>query len=147
MPPSSPEVFTLEAVNALVPRLNTVVGRQLARRADIENRLKALCELTGRSPDDLAPSNDDEPTVRTLKEELARSVEAYQEGWHELEKMGAVLKDPRVGLLDFHGTVEGKRVWLCWKYGEEEVSHYHALDEGFSGRRPIDQAVKRRLLN
>jgi hypothetical protein len=147
MPTSVPDVFTLEAVNALVPRLNSVVGRQLARRADIEARLKRLCELTGQAPDDLAPRSDDEPSVVGLKEELARCVEVYQEGWQELEKLGAVLKDPRVGLLDFHGTVEGRRVWLCWKYGEEEVSHYHALDEGFSSRKPIDQAVKRRLLN
>jgi hypothetical protein len=142
-----PDVFTLEAVNALIPQLNAVVGRQLARRADIEGRLKKLCELTGQAPDDLAPRPGDEPSVRGLKEELARCVEAYQEGWEELEKLGGVLKDPRIGLLDFHGTVEGKRVWLCWKYGEEEVSHYHALDEGFSGRKPIDQSVKHRLLN
>jgi len=147
MPTSVPEVFTLEAVNALVPRLNAVVGRQLARRADIEGRLKTLCELTGQAPDDLGPDPDDEPAIAGLKAELAQRVDAYQEGWQELEKMGAVLKDPRIGLLDFHGTVEGKRVWLCWKFGEEEVSYYHALDEGFSGRKPIDQAVKRRLLN
>ncbi len=144
---SVPEVFTLEAVNALVPRLNAVVGKQLARRADIEGRLKRLCELTGQSPDDLDPLPDDEPAVVALKEELAECVSAYQAGWHELEQLGAVLKDPRIGLLDFHGTVEGKRVWLCWKYGEEEVGHYHGLDEGFASRKPIDQAVKRRLLN
>jgi hypothetical protein len=146
---SSPvrELFTLEAVNALVPKLNVVVARQLARRSEIEGRLARLCELTGTTPDDLGPRPDDDEAVRGLKEELARCVLVYQDGWKELEQMGAVLKDPRIGLLDFHGTVEGKRVWLCWKYGEEEVAFYHGLDEGFSGRKPIDQGVKRRLLN
>jgi hypothetical protein len=43
--------------------------------------------------------------------------------------------------------VDDKLVWLCWKYGEDEVTHYHALDEGYSGRKPIAHSVKRRLIN
>jgi hypothetical protein len=147
MPIAPPDVFTLEAANALVPRLSEVVGKQLSRRSDIESRLKALCDMTGKSPDELEPQPDDDANVRALKEQLAKCVETYQAGWHELEAMGAVLKDPRIGLIDFHGNVEGKHVWLCWKYGETEVSHYHGLDEGFAARKPIDQGVKRRLLN
>jgi hypothetical protein len=61
--------------------------------------------------------------------------------------MGAVVKDPRKGLIDFYGRVEGQLVWLCWQYGEPEVSHYHGLEEGFSGRKAIVHAVKQRLLN
>jgi hypothetical protein len=142
-----PPVFTLEAVNALVPKLNTIVGRQLERRADIESRLKTLCELTGEVPENLGPRADDAPPVLDLKRELVHRVEEYQGGWHELEELGAVLKDPRIGLLDFYGRVDGKLVWLCWKFGEEEGSYYHALDEGFSGRKAIGQSVKQRLLN
>ena len=61
--------------------------------------------------------------------------------------MGAVLKDPRTGLVDFYGQVDGKRVWLCWKYGEDAVTHYHGLDEGFSGRKAIEPAMRSRHLN
>ncbi len=61
--------------------------------------------------------------------------------------MGAVLKDARRGLLDFYGTVEGKLVWLCWKYGEDQVVHYHSLQEGFSGRKLIEESMRSRLLN
>jgi hypothetical protein len=143
----SPQVFTLEEVNALIPRLNAVVGRQLARRADIETRLKALTEMTGDVPEDLAPQAHDPEPVAVLKRELSSRVQQYQTGWGELEEMGAVLKDARVGLLDFYGRVDGNLVWLCWKYGEEEVSHYHSLDEGFAARKAIGQSVKQRLLN
>ena len=64
-----------------------------------------------------------------------------------LENLGGVVKDPLRGLVDFYGHVEGQLVWLCWKYGETEVSHYHGLEEGFPGRKAILQAVRERLLN
>jgi hypothetical protein len=140
-------VYTLEAVNALVPRLNLVVGEQLLRRSEIETRLKELAEEIGSMPESLAACADDSPQVKKLKGDLVSRVEEYERGWSALEEMGAVLKDPRVGLVDFYGRVEGKLVWLCWKYGEQEIAHYHALDEGFSGRKPIEGGVRARLLN
>jgi hypothetical protein len=38
-------------------------------------------------------------------------------------------------------------VWLCWKFGEAQIAHYHSLEEGFSGRKPIGASLKRSLLN
>jgi hypothetical protein len=144
-PPS--QVFTLEAVNSMIPRLNRLVGEQLVRRAEIETRLKELSEKLGSTPETLSPEAGDPPEALALKRELATRVETYQAAWRELEDMGAVLKDARIGLVDFYGRVDGKLVWLCWKYGENEVSHYHALDEGFSGRKEIPSSMKLRLLN
>jgi hypothetical protein len=143
-----PQFFTLEAANALVPQLRDIVGRQLARRSEIEERLKALASATGEVPTELTPPGpSDPPSVRALKRELLERIGAYQEGWSEVEELGAVLKDPRLGLVDFYGHVEGKAVWLCWRFGEEEIAHYHALDEGFSARKPIGASLKRSLLN
>jgi hypothetical protein len=68
-------------------------------------------------------------------------------GWREVEDLGAVIKDPREGLVDFYGRVDGKLVWFCWKYGEEGVTHYHGLDEGFAGRKPILANMRSRHLN
>jgi hypothetical protein len=143
-----PQFFTLEAANALVPQLRNLVGKQLVRRTEIEERLKALAVATGEVPTELAPPlASDTPVVRALKRELLERIGSYQEGWAEVEEMGAVLKDPRLGLIDFYGHVEGKAVWLCWKFGEDEIAHYHALDEGFSARKPIGASLKRSLLN
>lgn len=144
---SPPNVFSLEAVNALVPRLRLLVGEQMDRRADIERRLERLAGVLGEVPDRIQIDDDDSPDVRQLKRELIERVDVYQKAWREVEDMGAVLKDPRVGLVDFYGEVDGKLVWLCWKYGEDAVTHYHALDEGFSGRKPIEATMRRRHLN
>ncbi|MGD0524736.1 MAG: DUF2203 domain-containing protein [Polyangiaceae bacterium] len=140
-------VFTLEAVNALVPRLRAFMEVQMGRRGEIEQRLEKLANLLGGAPNDIKVEPNDPPPVRDLKQDLADHVARYQSAWSELEEMGAVLKDPRTGLVDFYGDVDGKRVWLCWKYGEEAVTHYHGLHEGFSGRKAIEPAMRHRHLN
>jgi len=58
----------------------------------------------------------------------------------EIEYLAAediVLRDPDQGLVDFPGEVEGRRVWLCWRVGEDRVAHWHDLESGFAGRRPL----------
>ena len=68
-------------------------------------------------------------------------------GWQRVQKWGGVVKDPQTGLVDFYGRVDGKLVWLCWRYGEDSLSHYHDLEAGFSARRPLTADVRRDLLN
>jgi hypothetical protein len=146
MPPS-PQVFTLEEANALVPRLNALIGAQVDRRSAIEQHLQALAKRVGAVPDAILLEPGDEADVRALKEEIIARVEEYQSAWRDVEALGAVLKDARLGLLDFYGHVDGKAVWLCWKYGETAITHYHGLSEGFAGRKPIEPTMRRRLLN
>jgi hypothetical protein len=143
----NPTVFTLEAVNALVPRLQLLMEAQMGRRSAIELRLEQLAELIGVVPQSIDVEDGDDVAVRTLKHDLLQRLETYEGAWNEVERMGAVLKDPRAGLVDFYGSVDGKLVWLCWKYGEDRVSHYHGLDEGFAGRKPIAPDVRSRHLN
>lgn len=140
-------VFTLEEVNDLVPQLSSAVKRQLERRSEIESLLMRLGRELGDVPERIVLDPSDPADVRDLKRDLVRRIEEYRAGWKAIEELGAVLKDARTGLLDFYGTVDGRLVWLCWKYGESEVAHYHALEEGFSGRKPIAQSMRYRLLN
>jgi hypothetical protein len=41
------------------------------------------------------------------------------------------------GLVDFRALLEGRTVYLCWRWGELRITHWHELDTGFVGRRPI----------
>jgi hypothetical protein len=50
---------------------------------------------------------------------------------------GILLRDPDTGLVDFPAEREGRRVYLCWKLGEERVGWYHEATGGFGGRRPL----------
>ncbi len=140
------QVFSLEAVNSLVPELTRIVRQQLDLRARIETMLDALAEVTGERGE-VAPRASDTPDVRKQKRDVARAVDTYQRGWSEVEGLGGVLKDPREGLVDFYGKVGERLVWLCWKFGETRIDHYHQLDEGFSGRRRIEESGRRIMLN
>ncbi len=144
---SPPRVFTLEEVNELVPLLNNLVATQLSRRIEIESRLKALGTALGSTPSDLVVAAADTSDVRAMKRDLAGRVEEYQTGWRDIEDLGGVLKDAKTGRVDFYGRVDGKLVWLCWRYGDEEIRHYHALDDGFSVKKELRHSAKHRLLN
>ena len=61
---------------------------------------------------------------------LRREVEA-------LAGEGIILRDPESGLVDFPARREGRRVFLCWRVGEDSVGFWHGPETGFSGRRPL----------
>jgi hypothetical protein len=147
-------VWSVEEANSLVPRLNLLVGQQLLRANEIERDFREL-----RGMRDATESADEAPLEaeaeaegegdrrRSLESALSDKVRAYEGGWREVEELGVVVKDPRIGLCDFYGRVDGKLVWLCWRYGEESVGHYHDLDAGFAGRKPLAGTTRKHTLN
>jgi len=32
---------------------------------------------------------------------------------------------------------------LCWKMGEEKITHWHSTDEGYAGRKVIDESISK----
>lgn len=58
----------------------------------------------------------------------------------ELEDIGCNFKGFEEGLVDFYALREDRLVFLCWKLGEDHITHWHEVDAGFAGRRPIDLA-------
>lgn len=144
---AEPSVFTLEAANALVPRLREFMAAQADRRTAIEARIDELAKRLGQAPQAIQVDPSDPVDVRELKADITARVERYNAAWDELTAMGAVLKDPRTGLVDLYGRVDGKLVWLCWRFGEDAITHYHHLDEGFAGRKPIEAQLRHRHLN
>ncbi|HET6894954.1 MAG TPA: DUF2203 domain-containing protein, partial [Candidatus Baltobacteraceae bacterium] len=57
---------------------------------------------------------------------------------NRIEAYGCIVKDIDLGLIDFPSMREGRAVYLCWKAGEEEITHWHGMDEGFSERKPLE---------
>lgn len=54
-----------------------------------------------------------------------------------LQATGAELKDVNTGLIDFLSVREGREVYLCWQYDEDEIRYWHELHTGFAGRQPL----------
>jgi hypothetical protein len=49
---------------------------------------------------------------------------------------GILLRDPETGLVDFPAERDGRRVFLCWKLGEDDVAWFHEEHAGFANRKP-----------
>ena len=151
MPPSTPptpKVWSLEEANALLPDLSFRIGRQMVLLAEVEDAIRRLHERVGAVDEQaLGPSDLDPPEVAMLKEGLRDRLDRFRAGWRDVEGLGVLVKDPRIGLIDFYGQIEGEIVFLCWQYGEPAVAYYHSLDGGFASRQPLDVAAGPRMLN
>src|SRR5260370_585255 len=73
---------------------------------------------------------------RAERDQLGERLKAAVEKIHEY---GCHIKDLDIGLIDFPPLFRGREVYLCWKMGEPGIRFWHGVDEGFAGRKPIDQ--------
>ena len=81
--------------------------------------------------------------VARRKSEREKAVQRAKDAVAEIHATGVQVKDLDIGLLDFPCKVEGEIVLLCWKLGEEKIAHWHSPEEGFAGRKPIDERIER----
>jgi hypothetical protein len=58
---------------------------------------------------------------------------------NRIQETGVLVKDLDVGLVDFPCLMEGEEIYLCWKLGEDRIAFWHGTDEGFTGRKPLDE--------
>jgi hypothetical protein len=130
-------LFTVDEANARLPLLRSI----LRDVTDLSVQMKVLYDRL--IPLQTAGSGDAkiEREVAELSAELdamQRSMRGYET---ELTQLGAELKDAFVGLVDFPGSIEGREVCLCWKLDEPTIAHWHEVDAGYGGRRPIKPTV------
>jgi len=99
--------------------------------ADISNAALRVMMLGGSLPP-FAELNRKKTQREKLAEQLAETVE-------EIQQTGCVVKDLDTGLVDFPSLRGGEKVYLCWKLGEARIEYWHGLEEGFAGRKPLDE--------
>jgi len=73
---------------------------------------------------------------RVFPAELLKLVEILK----NLEKKGIIVKSIEEGLIDFPCIRSNNdEVYLCWKLGENDVNYWHTMEDGFAGRRPVEE--------
>lgn len=134
--------FSPEKANALIPRLSPLVGELLKKRRDLAIKLLESDPALRVPPPSIRSSRlaglrspFPVPRFGELKSEIVRLI-------HRIESLGCIVKDIDLGLVDFASTRSGEPIYLCWKVGESRVSHWHALDEGFAERKPLDEEIR-----
>ncbi len=123
-PSIPPRRFTLEQANKSLVLVRRIAGDVANCHSRI---LKLQVKVEHASP-------KDSPIYTG---ELEAAVERMGELVGELNDLGIELRDASTGLVDFVGRHKGRDVYLCWKLGEDTISHWHELGAGYAGRQAI----------
>jgi hypothetical protein len=81
--------------------------------------------------------------VARRRAERDKAFQETKDAIAEINAIGVQVKDLDIGLLDFPCALNDEVVLLCWKYGEEKIEFWHSQEEGFKGRKPLDQRILR----
>jgi hypothetical protein len=132
----TPRLYSVEAANQALPEVRRLVGRIveiMPKLPDLHEAVR-IAELKSKRPG--AGASEEArlaQSVATLRsEEMAVAV-----ALRSLEAMDVTLKDASTGLVDFLGERDGEVVELCWRLGEESVSNWHRIGDGYPGRQPL----------
>jgi hypothetical protein len=126
-------LFTVEKANRALPLVRRIVADITAEHPRWRDLVARYELVAGAARADVGETNE----MIVLRHEVDR-VAALIAGYvAELEQIGVTLKGFDDGLVDFYGNYEGRVVCLCWREGEDAVTHWHELEAGFAGRQPI----------
>jgi hypothetical protein len=122
------KTFTVSEARAMLPGLR----RLLERVREERDVLVGLQPHINRAREK-AESDGGSPYGQMYLETAFRFTEVLE----RIEQTGVLVKDFKVGLIDFPHEHEGRIVYLCWKPDEDELEWWHEIDDGFAGRQPI----------
>jgi hypothetical protein len=133
-------MFTLSQARELLPVLQGLLRGLQEKKQRIEEidqkfqEVNSRILLHGGLLVDIAP-------FAKLRAERDKLAEGIKDTVSEIGAMGVQIKDLDTGLLDFPCVVDGELILLCWKMGEETITHWHNTAEGFAGRKAIDARI------
>jgi len=124
-----PQYFSVAEANAALLVIKPLMAEIMRIRQDILSRQPEIWPVVQK-----AAGNGGSPLASKMALEFGR-LDDYV---HQILEMGVILKDLNIGLLDFPAWRDEHEVYLCWKFGEESVTFWHEVDDGFAGRQPLD---------
>ena len=123
-----PQYFTLQEANKALKVIRPLMDEvQTIRKKILENQPEAwpAIEKSAGNGGNRALSN------------MVQDFEKLDALIHQIQDTGAQIKDINTGLLDFSALKDGREVYLCWQYGEDDIAFWHEIEAGFAGRQPI----------
>jgi hypothetical protein len=130
--------FTLVEAQSLIPEVDRLLREALDARGEYQGAERVIQEfaehvmMMGGVMVDRSRALDAQARRDQAAARLRARIEAVLE-------TGCLVMDLDIGLVDFPTLFRGVEVYLCWKLGESGIAFWHGVDEGFRGRKPIDQ--------
>ena len=125
-------LFTVDEANALLPAIRPAVEELLETFKEIRAEIEQATELSG-----LPAASDQLPKRLEERGVAPRLFEKVRTIIDRIHARGCLVNGPEAGLVDFPCLYGSEIVFLCWKFGEPRVAHWHRIPDGFAGRRPL----------
>ena len=134
------KTFTLAEAQALLPVLEGLLSTAMQAKKKIEEIDSEFHDLSTRIflLGGMAVELKRWALRRAEREKTAQRI---KDAVAEIGAAGVQVKDLDIGLLDFPCVVDSKVILLCWRIGEKTIEHWHGTDEGYAGRKPIDERI------
>ncbi len=113
---------TLQSVRAWMDEIQAIRGEILQHQPEIWSVMEK------------SAGNGGNPTLSRM----VKTFDRLDALIHSIQDLGVLIKDINMGLIDFPAIKDNHEVYLCWKYGEEDIEFWHEVADGFAGRQPID---------
>ena len=125
-----PQIFTLEEANNALKTIRPLMDEvQAIRRKILAKQPEAWPAI------EKSAGNGGNRALSDMVEDF----EKLDALIHQIQDIGAQIKDINTGLLDFSALKDGREVYLCWQYGEDDIQFWHEIEAGFAGRQPIER--------
>jgi hypothetical protein len=130
--------FSLTEAESLLPEIDSIMREAVSLKTkylEAEEAIQTFAQRVAMQGGVLV----DRETVLQNRAERDTQGERLKSALEKLQEFGCVIKDLDIGLVDFPTLFRGREVYLCWRMGEPGIRYWHGLDEGFAGRKEIDQ--------
>ncbi len=131
--------FNREEAEELLPIIQPRLEQALERKRKVDELDQQISQAMARIMV-LGGSIPPYGELAKKRAEREKSSTLLDEAVNKVQETGCVVKDLETGLVDFPSLLKGEEVFLCWKLGEERIGYWHGLNEGFAGRKPLDNS-------
>jgi hypothetical protein len=131
--------FSRDEAEQLLARIEPILVDLLAKKRTADSLEGELSKAATR----IMMAGGSSPAYGELakkRSECTRTLAQITESIAEIQRTGCLVKDLDQGLVDFPCRIEGREAFLCWKLGEKRIGWWHGIEEGFAGRKPIDDS-------
>lgn len=130
--------FTLRQAEQLLPQVETAIRQAIAAQAEYREAESASQDFQRRVMLE-GGMRVDHGKLLERKQRRETSAQHLKQALEKIHEYGCLVKDLEIGLIDFPTLFNGEEVYLCWKLGEPAIQFWHGVEEGFRGRKAIDQ--------
>lgn len=118
--------FTLEEANVLLADIKDLIGKIVELKTEVDELGLNIYRhhlFTGQEPNGVKYHSKELELIDIVK---------------DIANKGVLVKGLDNGLIDFPSIrPNGEEVYLCWQLDEETINYWHSIQDGFKGRKPI----------